>query len=207
MKKLAHIEIIKNIKQIQDAKNIASAQVLNKTVIVSTNEYTEGEKVVFCETGTVLPRRKEFDFLKKNNFEIVPKKMYGVTSYGVCFPLSILPNSEYTIGQDVTDLIGISTINKSISKSHRISTKERNIIIAIICILVVLMSVPIISLLLNNKKDDINVCSSCHKTFTNRADTKSIAYTSMCEPCYENFKFKEDMKEEIHKMKERGLLD
>ena len=47
------------------------------------------------------------------------------------------------------------------------------------------------------------VCSSCGKKFTNSADTRSIAMTSMCEPCYKNFKFKEDLKEELNKYNER----
>ena len=76
-----------------------------------------------------------------------------------------------------------------------------------VCVLAIFLMIQGFAWLNGDDKDDDYVCSSCHKTFTNRADTKSIAYTSMCEPCYENFKFKEDMKEEIHKMKERGLLD
>lgn len=76
-----------------------------------------------------------------------------------------------------------------------------------VCVLAIFLMIQGFAWLNGDDKDDDYVCSSCHKTFTNRADTKSIAYTSMCEPCYEKFKFKEDMKEEIHKMKERGLLD
>lgn len=47
-------------------------------------------------------------------------------------------------------------------------------------------------------------CSSCGKTYTNSADTRSIARTSMCEPCYENYKFTQDLKEELKKYDERN---
>lgn len=76
-----------------------------------------------------------------------------------------------------------------------------------VCVLAIFLMIQCFAWLNSDDKNNNNVCSSCHKTFTNRADTKSIAQTSMCEPCYENFKLKEDMEEEIHKMKERGLLD
>lgn len=76
-----------------------------------------------------------------------------------------------------------------------------------VCILVIFLMAQGFVWLNGDNKNDNNICSSCHKTFTNRADTKSIAWTSMCEPCYENLKFKEEMKEELHKMEERGLLD
>lgn len=76
-----------------------------------------------------------------------------------------------------------------------------------VCVLAIFLMIQGFAWLNGGDKDNNNVCSSCHKTFTNRADTKSITWTSMCEPCYENFKFKEEMKEELHKMEERGLLD
>lgn len=57
-----------------------------------------------------------------------------------------------------------------------------------VCVLAIFLMIQGFAWLNGGDKDDNNVCSSCHKTFTNRADTKSIAYTSMCEPCYEDFK-------------------
>lgn len=73
-----------------------------------------------------------------------------------------------------------------------------------VCILAIFLMIQGFSWLNGEDKDDNYVCSSCHKTFTNRADTKSIAYTSMCEPCYKNFKFKKDLQEEIKKYQERN---
>ena len=45
-------------------------------------------------------------------------------------------------------------------------------------------------------------CQVCGKTFTNRDDSKSIAYTNMCEKCYRNYKCSQDMKEGLKKYQE-----
>lgn len=45
-------------------------------------------------------------------------------------------------------------------------------------------------------------CQVCGKTFTNSDDRKSIAYTNMCERCYSNYKYSQDMKEELKKYQE-----
>ena len=44
--------------------------------------------------------------------------MGGVISQGICFPLSILPNKEYNIGDDVTDLIGITQYEPTMDKEE-----------------------------------------------------------------------------------------
>lgn len=45
-------------------------------------------------------------------------------------------------------------------------------------------------------------CRVCGKTFTNSSDRKSIAYTNMCEKCYSNYKYSQDMKEALKKYQE-----
>jgi hypothetical protein len=45
-------------------------------------------------------------------------------------------------------------------------------------------------------------CQVCGKTFTNSSDRKSIAYTNMCERCYSNYKYSQDMKEGLKKYQE-----
>lgn len=73
-----------------------------------------------------------------------------------------------------------------------------------ICILAIFLMIQCFSCINSGDKNNNYICSSCHKTFTNRADTKSIAYTSMCEPCYEDYKFKQGLQEEIQKYQERN---
>lgn len=78
-----------------------------------------------------------------------------------------------------------------------------------ICIFItILMCMGFLSMcsdFINNEKEETSYrCGSCGKTFTNQADTKSIAFTNMCEPCYENFKFKQELQEELKKYSERN---
>lgn len=46
-------------------------------------------------------------------------------------------------------------------------------------------------------------CQVCGRTFTNKADVKSIAYTNMCENCYKNYKYSQNLKDELNKYNER----
>jgi hypothetical protein len=41
----------------------------------------------------------------------------------------------------------------------------------------------------SHKKDNTNVCSFCHRTFTDSANKKSIRRTGMCKQCFENYKY------------------
>lgn len=44
--------------------------------------------------------------------------------------------------------------------------------------------------------------SVCGRTYTNRDDVSSIVWINMCEPCYENYQFNQEVKEELQKYKE-----
>lgn len=115
---LAHIEKIDWINPIAGKDRIVLAGVLGWTVIVQKSDYNVGDKVVFCEIDSVFPKKPEFEFLEKNNFRIKTMKMGGVISQGICFPLSILPNKDYNIGDDVTDLIGITQYEPTMDKEE-----------------------------------------------------------------------------------------
>lgn len=77
------------------------------TVIVQKSEYAVGDKCVYIEVDSVLPEKPEFEFLRKKDFRIKTMKMAGVLSQGICFPLSILPEGTYEVGDDVTDILGV----------------------------------------------------------------------------------------------------
>lgn len=105
---LAHIEEIKALHPIEGKDRIVLAEVLGWTVIVQKDEYAVGDKTVYVEIDSVLPEKEEFEFLRSKKFRIKTMKMGGVLSQGICFPLSILPEGEYELGQDVTEIIGIT---------------------------------------------------------------------------------------------------
>ena len=107
MRQLATIQTIDAIRPIQGKDRIVLATVLGWNVIVLKDQFSLGDKCVYIEIDSVMPERQEFEFLRSKNFRIKTMKMAGVVSQGICFPLTILPEGEYEVGHDVTDILGI----------------------------------------------------------------------------------------------------
>lgn len=107
MRHLATIQTIDALEPIVGKDRIVLATVLGWRVIVQKADYNVGDQCVYIEIDSVLPEKPEFEFLRSKNFRIKTMKMAGVISQGICFPMSILPEGQYEIGQDVTDLIGV----------------------------------------------------------------------------------------------------
>lgn len=126
---LAHVEEINSIIPIEGKDRIVLATVLGWTVIVQ-KDFKVGDKVVFAEIDSVFPEKPEFEFLRSKKFRIKTMKMAGVISQGIVFPLSILPEGEYNIGDDVTNILGITQYEPTMDKEEtdtentKISTKK-----------------------------------------------------------------------------------
>lgn len=116
MRKLASIKAISDIIPIEGKDRIVLAMVDGWSVIVKKDEFKIGDKCVYVEIDSVLPAKPEFEFLAKNNYRIKTMKMAGVISQGICFPLSILPENEYKLEEDVTEVIGIKQYEKTMDK-------------------------------------------------------------------------------------------
>lgn len=116
MRKLASIKKISEIYPIEGKDRIGLAMVDGWSVIVQKSEYKAGDKCVYVEIDAVLPERPEFEFLRSKNFRIKTMKMAGVISQGICFPLSILPQKEYELGEDVTDILGVKQYEPTMDK-------------------------------------------------------------------------------------------
>lgn len=108
MRNLATIQELIDIQPIEGKDLIALGFVLGWQVIIAKKDFNIGDKVIYIEIDSVLPENEEFEFLRKKNFRIKTMKMAGVISQGICFPLSILPAGDYKIGQDVTDILGVT---------------------------------------------------------------------------------------------------
>lgn len=107
IRKLASIQIIENLEPIKDRDRIELAHVLGWQVIVKKDEFKIGDKCIFVEPDAVLPEKPEFEFLRSKKFRIKTMKMAGVLSQGIIFPLNILPNDNFNINDDVTDILNI----------------------------------------------------------------------------------------------------
>lgn len=126
MRKLASIQRIHEEFPIDGKDRIVLATIegMGWTVIVNKEEIKVGDKIVFCEIDSVFPEKPEFEFLRSKKFRIKTMKMSGVLSQGICFPLSMLPDGNYEIGDDVTELMGITQYEQTMDKED--DTNEPN---------------------------------------------------------------------------------
>lgn len=114
-RKLASIQVIKNIKPIDGADNIEVVEILGWNVVVKKQQFLKGEKVVYCEIDSLMPDKPEFEFLKPRGMRIKTVRLRGQVSQGICFPLSILPTDFSVIeGADCTEVLGITKYEPAI---------------------------------------------------------------------------------------------
>ena len=111
-RKLAYITVIDEIKPIPNADKIELARVGGWQVVVSKEDnYKVGDKVIYIEIDSRVPSDKEcFAFLQDRKYKVKSIKLRGQVSQGLIMPLSILPDGEYELYDDVTDILGIKKI-------------------------------------------------------------------------------------------------
>ena len=116
-RKLATIEVIKDLQSIEGADAIEVATVRGWKVVVKKGEFKVGDLCVYCEIDSVLPPRPEFAFLEKSKYRIKTIKLRGQVSQGIAFPISIFTTQypfpqpsivEDWIGRDITSLLGVT---------------------------------------------------------------------------------------------------
>lgn len=108
MRKLVSIQEVKEVNPIENADAIEVVKVLGWSVVTKKGEFKKGDKVVYAEIDSLFPEKEEFEFLRNSKFRIRTVKLRGQVSQGICFPLSILPKGNYKIGDDVTEIIGVT---------------------------------------------------------------------------------------------------
>ena len=77
-RKLASIQIIKNIQQIENAENIERVDILGWHLVAKKGEFKIGDKCIYCEVDSILPERPEFEFLRNKNFRIKTIPSLGI---------------------------------------------------------------------------------------------------------------------------------
>ncbi|HYV90189.1 MAG TPA: RNA ligase (ATP) [Chitinophagales bacterium] len=108
MRKLASIQRIKSLENIEGADAIEKATVLGWELVVKKNEFAAGDLCVYCEIDSLMPDKPEFEFLKPRGMRIRTVRLRGQISQGICFPLSILPDEvKVEEDADVTEALGI----------------------------------------------------------------------------------------------------
>jgi len=105
LRKLASIQVIKKIEPIEGADRIEKATVLGWHVVIKKGLYKEGDRVVYLEIDSILPKelaeRAEFTdkYLKTRRFK-------GIYSQGMCVPLTELYYTKFPYGSgNATDIV------------------------------------------------------------------------------------------------------
>lgn len=124
-RKLAHVEVIENLTPIVGADLIETAHVLGWQCVVKKGEFNVGDKVVYIEVDSILPEKPEYEFLRERNFRIRTIRLRKQISQGLVLPLSALPNKiKYSIGQDVTGILGIVKYESPSEVEERLKTPK-----------------------------------------------------------------------------------
>lgn len=125
-RKLASIKEVSSVMPIEGRDKIVLAMVDGWQVIINKDQISVGDKVVYCEIDSVMPATEQFEFLKSKKYRIKTMKMAGVISQGICFPLSILPEGNYNIGDNVTDILGIKQYEDTMDNDREVSNDFAN---------------------------------------------------------------------------------
>ena len=112
-RKLVTIQKILDLQPIPGADAIEVAQVLGWKCVVKRGEFSVGDKCCYFEIDSLLPVADWTNFLRKDDPR--PFRLRSITlrkqlSQGLALPLSKVPlqSGEYEIGQDVTEMFGVT---------------------------------------------------------------------------------------------------
>lgn len=106
-RKLASVQKLLELKPIEGADLIEEAKIMGWHVAVKKGDFKVGDKVVYCEIDSILPKENpNFAFL--DGKPIKTKRLRGIYSQGIAFPVSILPDGDWNFGDDVTELLKVT---------------------------------------------------------------------------------------------------
>ena len=118
-RKLASIQVIRDIRPIEGADAIELAIINDWQVVVAKSVgHQIGDHVVYCEIDSFLPIQEEFEFLRKSSyrkmddregFRLRTIKLRGQISQGLILPMSVFGDFGWTAYEslDVTERLGI----------------------------------------------------------------------------------------------------
>lgn len=111
-RKLASIQEIFDISPIPEADKIVCVKVLGWECVALKTEFSIGDKCVFFEIDSILPIADWNSHLRKGSDREKPLRirtirLRGQLSQGLALPMSLLPDGNYEIGQDITEIVGV----------------------------------------------------------------------------------------------------
>lgn len=116
-RKLASVQYIHHITPIAGADRIECVHVLGWQCVANKGQFKIGDSCVYMEVDSFLPVCDRFEFLRSSSyrkseilgegFRLKTQRFRGQISQGLVQPLSILPEGNYQLGDDVTEVLGI----------------------------------------------------------------------------------------------------
>ena len=116
MRKMATIQIIRDITPIEGADSIVLAHINGWAAVVKKDEFSVGQYVVFCEIDSWVPHeiasflskgKEPREYLGVKGERLRSVKLRGQLSQGLILPLNTLPQGNYPEGEDVSEKLGI----------------------------------------------------------------------------------------------------
>ncbi|MNL91225.1 RNA ligase [compost metagenome] len=117
MRKLASIQEITNVKAVENSDFLDVVTVLGWRVVVKRGTFKVGDRCIYFEIDSILPQIEEFKAVPSivtNKFILRTARLRGQLSQGLCWGLELLPEGDYVIGDDVTELLGVQKYEKLI---------------------------------------------------------------------------------------------
>lgn len=112
MRKLASIQVVNEIRPIENADAIECVVILGWTVVAKKGEFKVGDKCVFFEIDSILPNEEKYSFLdykeEYNGYRLKTVRLRGQLSQGLALPINIFELPEnIEIGTDLTEQLKI----------------------------------------------------------------------------------------------------
>ena len=114
---LASIKKIDDLIPLENADSLCRANIEGWSIVVKKGEFMIGDLCVYIEIDSILPDKPEFSFLKERGFRVKTIRLRGCLSQGIAFPMTILPKGDYTLDQDVTELLGVQKFSRELQTS------------------------------------------------------------------------------------------
>lgn len=127
MRKLASIRRISSIRPIEGADRIVVAQVDGWECVVKKDEFHEGDLIVYVEVDSIVPDKPEFEFLRDRKFRVRTIKLRGQVSQGLVLPMSVLPEGNYPIDSDVTEVLQIKKYDPQAQQEEALLQSKKKV--------------------------------------------------------------------------------
>jgi len=131
MRKLATIRQISNIEPIDGADKIELATIDGWQCVVGKGEFNKDDLCVYFEIDSILPVRDCFEFMAKRHYRVKTAKFLKQISQGLVMSINdiVLVNgkkiTKYNLGDDVTELIGITKHDPQVDKEFRGTSRKK----------------------------------------------------------------------------------